>query len=65
MLRSTPQTRTLLRAINACGGVMKLAKALDVTVGDLTFWIQGHVTPPAPVFIQALDLVAGGRDTGR
>jgi hypothetical protein len=44
---------------------MKLAKALDVTVGDLTFWIQGHVTPPAQVFIRALDLVAGGRDTGR
>lgn len=44
---------------------MKLAQALDVTVGELSFWIQGHVTPPAEVFIQALDLVAGGRDTGR
>jgi hypothetical protein len=65
MLRSTPQTRTLHRAIDVCGGVMKLAQALDVTVGELSFWIQGHVTPPAEVFIQALDLVAGGRDTGR
>jgi hypothetical protein len=60
----TPQMRTLRRALKICGGVRALAHALDSSIGDLLHWLDGHAVP-TPIYIVALDLVAGGRDTGR
>jgi hypothetical protein len=53
------------RAIVLCGGVVALAKALGVSVGDLSHWLDGYTPPPTEVYIRSLDVVAGGRDTGR
>jgi hypothetical protein len=36
-----------------------LAKALDVSVRDLARWLEGHAVPPNPVYMKALDMVAG------
>jgi hypothetical protein len=57
--QNTPQMRTLRRAVTACGGLPALAKALEVSVGDLAHWLEGQVATPNAVFIRALDLVAG------
>jgi len=62
--RDTPQIRTLRRALKLCGGVQPLAHALDSSIADLLQWLDGHAVPPA-IYIVALDLVAGSRDTGR
>jgi hypothetical protein len=56
---NTPQMRTLRRAVTACGGLPALAKALDVSLGDLAHWLEGQLATPNAVFIKALDLVAG------
>jgi|GEM_PF-5668168 hypothetical protein len=56
--------RTLRRALKRCGGVRGLAHALDSSIADLLDWMDGHAVPPA-VYIVALDLVAGSRDSGR
>jgi hypothetical protein len=65
MSKDTPQARTLYRAVSVCGGIKALASALGVSVGELSYWLDGHVAPPTEVYIRALDMVAGGRDTGR
>lgn len=44
--------------MKTCGGIAALAKALDVSVGDLVHWLKGYASPPTTVFIKALDLVA-------
>jgi hypothetical protein len=62
MVRSTPAIRTLRRAVAICGGAAALAKALDVSVGQLSYWLDGKLHPPTDIYIRALDLVAGGRD---
>ena len=38
---------------------MPLAKALQVSVDELSRWLDGHVAPPVNVYLMALDLVAG------
>jgi hypothetical protein len=60
MSETTPQARTLHRALATCGGVVPLAKALHVSVDELSRWLDGHVAPPVNVYLSALDLVAGG-----
>lgn len=64
MSRTTPQARTLHRALVLCGGMVALAKALNVSVANLSQWLNGYVPPPVEVYIKALDLVAGSRNTG-
>jgi DNA-binding transcriptional regulator YdaS (Cro superfamily) len=56
--------RTLHRAVAICGGVAGLAKALGVSVAQLSHWLEGYVHPPTDIYIRALDLVAGGGYTG-
>jgi DNA-binding transcriptional regulator YdaS (Cro superfamily) len=58
-LGSTPQTRTLNRALERCGGEIALAKALGVTIEVLSGWITGDDVPPK-MYLSALDIVAMG-----
>ena len=64
MPTNTPQARTLQRAVEVCGGVQALAKALGVSLADLSHWLEGHAVPPTKVYISALDMVAGSRGKG-
>ena len=59
MLVSTPQTRTLNRALERCGGEIALAKALGVTTEALSGWFTG-VDVPLNIYFSALDIVAIG-----
>jgi DNA-binding transcriptional regulator YdaS (Cro superfamily) len=59
MLVSTPQTRTLKRALERCGGEIALAKALGVTIEVLSDWFTGDDVPPK-IYLSALDIVAIG-----
>jgi hypothetical protein len=65
MSASAPPTSTLNRAVTVCGGVDALAKAIDVPVESLSAWIEGDDVPTVEAYIRVLDMVAGGRDTGR
>jgi hypothetical protein len=42
--------------------VTALAKALGVSVAQLSHWLDGKLHPPTNIYIRALDLVAGVRD---
>jgi hypothetical protein len=57
-MKSTPESRTLQRAAEASGGVVELAKILDVSVGELSHWLDGTVPPPVAIYKKALDLLA-------
>jgi DNA-binding transcriptional regulator YiaG len=59
MLVSTPQTRTLKRAIERCGSEVALAKALGVTIEVLSGWFTGDDVP-SKIYLSALDIVAIG-----
>jgi hypothetical protein len=58
-LGSTPQTRTLNRAIERCGSLIALAKVLGVTIEVLSGWLTGDDVPPK-MYLSALDIVAMG-----
>ncbi|HZQ75524.1 MAG TPA: hypothetical protein VFB08_21640 [Burkholderiales bacterium] len=49
--------RTLKRAAQIVGGEDRLAALLKVTPSNLASWIHGIGTPPANVFLEAVDLV--------
>ena len=59
MLVSTPQTRTLNRASERCGGEIALAKVLGVTIEVLSGWFTGDEVP-LKIYFSALDIVAIG-----
>jgi len=59
VLVSTPQTRTLKRALERCGGEIALAKSLGVTIEVLSGWFTGDEVP-LKMYFSALDLVAIG-----
>ena len=59
MLVSTPQTRTLERALERCGDEIALAKALGVTTEALSGWFTGDDVP-LNIYFSALDIVAIG-----
>jgi len=59
MLVSTPQTRTLYRALERCGDEIALAKALGVTIEVLSGWLAGDDVPPK-IYLSTLDIVANG-----
>ena len=60
-IMSTSQTRTLRRALDACGGKPeKLARVLGVSIQDLSEWLLGRKAPPMRVYLDALDVVARG-----
>jgi hypothetical protein len=57
-----PPRRTLVRALEAVGGVrQRLAAALDISLEDLDAYLRGERSIPSPVFLDALDIVAGIR----
>jgi len=53
-------SRTLARAAKTLGGAQALAERLGVEQAILERWMAGEATPPDDVFLQALDIVAGG-----
>ena len=53
-------TRTLVRAAKTLGGAQALAEHLGVEPPILARWMAGEAIPPYDVFLQALDIVAGG-----
>lgn len=54
-----PQLRTLRRALRLLGGKEQLAAALGIDVGELEAYLEDEKEIPAPVFLLALDIVAG------
>jgi transcriptional regulator with XRE-family HTH domain len=61
MSTTTPQVRTLQRAVEDCGGEAELAKVLGVSVEVLSRWLSGLDALPTATYVRALDLVAAGR----
>ena len=58
---NTVHTRTLLRALQAYGGNREaLASQLEVSIPELSAWLEGSGTPPTRIYLQALDIVARG-----
>jgi hypothetical protein len=50
-------SRTLQKAAELSGGQKKLARYLRVPLAELEKWIAGDGTPPASVFLRAVDFV--------
>jgi hypothetical protein len=61
MLDTSPQMRTLCRALEKYGDEAALAKALGVSATSLSGWLAGRdPLPPANVYFKALALVSAG-----
>lgn len=61
-----PHRRTLVRALEALGGEKdRLAAALRISSEDLEAYLAGAKPVPQQVFLDALDIVAGGRPTDK
>lgn len=58
---STPQIRTLHRALEKLKEKKRLAEALRISLDDLEAYLSGEKPLPNPVFLQALDIVAERR----
>jgi hypothetical protein len=56
----TPYSETLRLAADVLGSRGQLAACLRVSRRALDAWIAGDRTPPLPVFLAALDVVADG-----
>ena len=52
------------RALSACGGEAPLAKALGVSVADLSLWLRGREDLPVGVYWKALEMTGGKRRKG-
>jgi transcriptional regulator with XRE-family HTH domain len=65
MSRETSQTRTLHHALKNCGGVVELAKALNVSVDSLSPWLTGREAPSVEVYMATLKLLSPTRAKGR
>jgi hypothetical protein len=50
-------TETLKRAAVICGGEQQLALHLKVTPSHLALWIAGTESPPARIFLKAVDVL--------
>jgi hypothetical protein len=57
---SSPQRRTLLKALETVGSKDRLAAALDLGVEQLDRYLNGDELPHK-LFIEALEIVASGR----
>ena len=49
------------RALASCGGEAPLAKALGVSVADLSLWLRGREDLPVSVYCKALDMMGSKR----
>jgi len=61
MSRPTPQQAAMQRALSSCGGEAPLAKALGVSVAELSLWLRGREDLPVSVYCKALEMTAGRR----
>ena len=59
MGKPTVYANALTRAAVAMGDETRLARALQVPVGDLRRWLHGEAYPPTEVYQKALDLLIG------
>lgn len=60
MATPTPQTRTLMRALEVAGSAERLAQYLGCDKAQLARWITGDELAPSSIYLQALDLVSYG-----
>lgn len=59
-MAASPHQRTLQRALEVLGGIkQRLAVALEIAPHDLEAYLTGKKPVPQPVFLDALDIVAG------
>jgi hypothetical protein len=65
MSSETPQNRTLHRALKNYGGAPALAKALKVTVEELSPWLTGREGPSVKIYMATLKLIADARPKTR
>ena len=61
MSKSSPQMRTMQKALQECGGEAALAKVLNVPAEALSRWLTAREVMPVTVYFRVLDLVAAGR----
>ena len=54
----TVARRTLARAIEIAGSHEKLAAFLQVEAAQIRSWAAGAASPPTPVFLALMDIVA-------
>ena len=60
---SGAHSRTLQRALQIVQGKERLAAALKITVPQLEGYLAGRTELPQPLFLLALDIVAGSKNT--
>lgn len=65
MSTDTPQARTLHRALKNCGGAAELAKALKVSMEELSPWLTGREGPSVKIYMATLKLIADARPKTR
>jgi hypothetical protein len=65
MGKDTASIRTLRRALATVGTEERLAAELNCSLVHLVSWLSGETPAPNPVFIAALDIVAGVGHTPR
>lgn len=55
------RSKALQRAAEIIGGTEKLSRLLGIPLATLERWISGQEEPPTHVFLEAVDILAGGR----
>jgi hypothetical protein len=57
----TVYTRTTRKALEAAGGVERLASAMGRRVEDIGDWLAGRAVPPDKAFLELLEIVSRRR----
>ncbi len=52
------------RALSTCGGEAPLAKALGVSLAELSLWLRGREELPVSVYWKTLEMTGGKRRRG-
>ena len=55
---STAYTRAIARAIEIAGSTDELAAFLGSSVREIDTWTSGETSPPLPIFLAIVDIVA-------
>ena len=61
MAEQTVYTRTTRKALEAVGGVERLAAALERPLEEVNDWLAGRQVPPDGAFLELLDIVSRRR----
>jgi len=64
-MKRTPIIHTLRKALGALGSREELAQYLNVSVDDISRWLNGEDVPPPRQYLEAIDLVEAGRRQAR